>query len=86
MRAPRRPNLCACDMQYHLTKLLLIEYAMPGRALSGAILQAAIIFFMNLCSSDIAYLNCLVGSAIRGSMCAAIDATLTIAKPAGAIR
>ena len=86
MRRPRLPNLSDCDVQYHLTKLLLMAYAIPGRASSGKTLHANIISFMKASSSSRACGNFAVGTMFSGNMWAAIDATLTIAKPSPAIR
>jgi hypothetical protein len=36
-------NLSACDVLYHLTKLLLSAYAKPDRASSGAMPHAVVI-------------------------------------------
>ncbi len=85
MRRPRPLNLSHCDVLYHLTKLLLMAYAMPERPSAGKMLHAASMSFMNASSSCSACGNFAVGTMFSGSMWAAIDATLTIADPSPAL-
>lgn len=84
MRSPRALKRSACDWLYHFTKLLLRAYARPDRASSGAMSHAVIMAPMKASASSSASGNWPVGMISAGSMCAAIEATLTITAPSPA--
>ena len=66
MRRPRPLNLSHCDVLYHLTKLLLMAYAMPERPSAGKTLHAASMSVMNASSSCSACGNFAVGTMFLG--------------------